>query len=252
MNTEKENLEQTPHIVAVLDFLGAAKKMQTSGKSDDFLMQIDEIYSSALEMLTNFTKSENTNYKVKIYSDNIVFAFPIDSQTTLSKLLCVIGFCNAFQIFALEKGLSVRGAITFGDFFSNDVFVYGEALVRAHNLEATQAQYPRIIIDTTINLYELFPSDDEYYRMVIKKDNDDLWYADYFGCLFIEEIKNDLSDHDKFILKIRDGIVENYKNAKDSNFIEKYTWMIKKFNIACKKHPQYTISNPDIAEVSHE
>ena len=252
MNTEKENLEQTPHIVAVLDFLGAAKKMQTSGKSDDFLMQIDEIYSSALEMLINFTESENTNYKVKIFSDNIVFAFPIDSQTTLSKLLCVIGFCNAFQIFALEKGLSVRGAITFGDFFSNDVFVYGEALVRAHDLEATQAHYPRIIIDTTINLYELFPSDDEYYRMVIKKDNDDLWYADYFGCLFIEEIKNDLSDHDKFILKIRDGIVENYKNAKDSNFIEKYTWMIKKFNIACKKHPQYTISNPDIAEVSHE
>lgn len=61
----------------------------------------------------------------------------------------------------------MRGAIVEGDFYHDEKFVYGKALVEAVNIEENVAIYPRIIIQKQIQ--ELLPqycyqdNDGEYY-----------------------------------------------------------------------------------------
>jgi len=47
-------------------------------------------------------------------------------------------------------GWLLRGGITIGEFFVNDTIVWGSALLRAYELEDTIANYPRIVIDTSV------------------------------------------------------------------------------------------------------
>ena len=135
------------HCVAYLDVLGAKKFMAEN--SDKFLNDLNSIYFDAVSdvIATGFVTGETV--EVKIFSDNMLLAIktgdnPEEAKGKITKILNVAA--NIYNN-ALWHGYLMRGAVTIGDFFQNDVFVYGKALVDAVSMEENIAIYPRIVVN---------------------------------------------------------------------------------------------------------
>lgn len=82
----------------------------------------------------------------------------------LTKLLNIAG---NIQTEILGYGYLMRGAIVEGNFYHDEKFVYGKALVEAVNIEENVAIYPRIIvqkqIQEVVRQYCYQDTDGEYY-----------------------------------------------------------------------------------------
>lgn len=97
-------------------------------------------------------------------------------------------------------GVFIRGAITFGDFYSQvkstsnhtgSVVLFGPAVARAYELESMHAIYPRVIVDP--HLVREFWTNDllknsdhsreqewaDYISKIIKMDDLGVWFVDY-------------------------------------------------------------------------
>ena len=255
--TMTKKLIQTPHIVAHIDFLGASKKMLTPGESNDFLQKINCIYSTVLQKKNLSIQCGLSNLKVRIFSDNIVIAKKIRaSQYPLNEFISVQAFAQMLQAYAFSQGELVRGAITKGDFFINDTFVYGEALCKAYRMETNFAKYPRIIIDPCIFPNGILPyisTGVHGTRMnLIIRDKDGMYYLNIFN--FMEKYFS--QDEFKEILpKIKEAIVHGYSDSFNANeaVLSKYIWLAEKFNEfydACNLQEHKILMS--ILEVSHE
>ena len=135
------------YCVAYLDVLGAKKFMAEN--SDKFLNDLNSIYFDAVNDVTATGIVTGETVEVKIFSDNILLAIktgdnPEEAKGKTTKILNVAA--NIYNN-ALGHGYLMRGAITIGDFFQNDVFVYGKALVDAVYMEEKIAIYPRIVVN---------------------------------------------------------------------------------------------------------
>lgn len=159
------------HGIAYLDLLGSTAKI-SSEKSDFYLGEIYSIYEAA----TIFTKKQYfskfgfNQIKIKIFSDNIVIAMPLYSHNDdVNRIECLLNFVSIIQNQAvITHSWLVRGGITIGELFLDDMLVWGTGLVHAYKLESNVAKYPRIIIDREIfNAYVLespsFCQDDDGY-----------------------------------------------------------------------------------------
>ena len=133
------------HCVAYLDVLGAKKFMAEN--SDKFLNDLNSIYFDAVNdvIATGIVTGETV--EVKIFSDNILLAIKTgdDPEEAKEKITKVLNVTANIYNNALWHGYLMRGAITVGDFFQNNVFVYGKALVDAVYMEENIAVYPRIM-----------------------------------------------------------------------------------------------------------
>ena len=136
-------LETTEYIVSFIDILGATEMIKND--QDKYLDLIHESYRKTLSFIE---KSNNHNIPIvcKIFSDNIVLARPVNDNIDLA-FLRVVQFSAYLQFQLATKDILVRGGITKGKFYHDDVMVWGTALVDSANLEKEKAIYPRIIID---------------------------------------------------------------------------------------------------------
>ncbi len=228
-NSQKDHIKQKHHIVAFIDFLGASSKMKNQFQSTPFLNKINKIYSAALKLLETSEKMT-----VRIFSDNILVAVPIDSKGPLPVALQVINFCRWFQAYALYEGALVRGAITSGLFYSNEIFVYGEALVKAYEMESLRAIYPRIIVDKNIWGHTALNALQQTFPNELVQDVDGEWYLDFcFPCI----VPNDKQLSTNSLIKVRGTILQAFSLPSVAEKEKpKYCWLANKFNTLCDKH----------------
>ena len=106
------------------------------------------------EMAQIFSKQDVI---VKFFSDNILIAIKLNAndEKRVAKLTKLLNIAGNIQTEVLGYGYLMRGAIVEGDFYHDEKFVYGKALVEAVNIEESVAIYPRIIIQKQIQ--ELLP-----------------------------------------------------------------------------------------------
>ncbi|MBD5474370.1 MAG: hypothetical protein HDR17_00020 [Lachnospiraceae bacterium] len=145
-----KQIHTSPHCLAYLDILGAKNLM--SKESEKFLNDLNSIYFNAFHSVALTNRFDKREIFFKIFSDNILLAINLKDNNTSRKtkietILNLVG--NIFND-ALRHGYLLRGAITEGEFFQNDIFVYGKALLEAIKLEEEIAIYPRIIAQETI------------------------------------------------------------------------------------------------------
>ncbi len=207
--------------------------MKASSEIDIFLYKMNEIYSTALELLTA-TEKTNKRMKVRIFSDNILAAAPIGKRDPKTAALEVINFCRFFQTYALCKGFPVRGAITCGNFYSNEIFVYGEALVQAYEMESQRAVYPRIIIDKDICSYMTLNELQQARQNGLILDMDGELSLDFCSpCIHPGNDKLSIEN----LIKIRNTILSPFllqkTTAKEK---QKYCWLANRFNEFCDKN----------------
>lgn len=220
------------HFIVYLDILGVKNKIN-SEQSNEYLQKIQKIYTQALELFEQYKNLGGGNeLKCKIFSDNIIFATEIYNQQ-------YSGFCNninsvivtslaIFTIFlyqyALEEGFLIRGGMTVGDLFINDVFTYGKGLIRAYQLENEIAIFPRVILDEQVLKYiDKVNSTNLNGCKIYENDFDNYYYINYLSYLFktleIEKLNNLLR--------------EIKKEKKSEKIKQKHNWLITKYNEIC-------------------
>jgi hypothetical protein len=76
------------------------------------------------------------------------------------------------QISLIQRGISVRGAISSGKLFHNEAIVFGPALVEAVELEKL-AMYPRVILSReilTMGMVDYHGNADQSVKSLVKED----------------------------------------------------------------------------------
>ncbi|WP_428044556.1 hypothetical protein [Candidatus Avelusimicrobium fimicolum] len=126
------------YCVAYLDFLGGTDIILHDDQNKH-LNIINMIFEDALFEAKMLVK----DIFVKIFSDNILLALPTDKGERAQKIEKLITLVSNFVQQAADNDYLIRGAITEGDFFHNDIIVYGKALVEAVGMEEKYAILPK-------------------------------------------------------------------------------------------------------------
>lgn len=161
--------ETEKYIVAYLDILGATNRIRESKiAQDDSLNLLYNLYKHTMSLASENGIKKFSDIKFKIFSDNIIIAKKVSddiNNDVLSLLGCVSNFlCSSV---CDSVGWLVRGGVTIGDFYIDDMIVWGSALVRAYELEDKIAVYPRVVLDD--NVVEIITKIDADY---VRRDTD--------------------------------------------------------------------------------
>ena len=171
-------------VVAFIDILGSSEEMKRDPQNA--LNTVHNAYDDALEIYNTIFKLHRDNVQVRIFSDNIVLSCPC-KKIGLEKAFHLILVLSALiQEKLLHYSMLSRGGIARGDFFNDKVMIWGNALVKAYNLESTVAIYPRIIIHpdliSNVNYFEKMSKGDSHDIINwIAQDQDGLCFVDYIN-----------------------------------------------------------------------
>lgn len=206
------------HIIAFIDILGSSKAIITDSQSS--LEIVHSAYESALKEFNTLFDNKKIKPTVKVFSDNIVVAVPCPQGLEKPCFLAIAMMSGIIQVEFLKKKYLTRGGITIGDFFCDDVMVWGNALVKAYELESKVAVYPRVIIEPElIRELNLVSEDDKsHYKKWIRQDKDSFFYIDY--------LNNCLKNAWMLCLgMLEDSDIEVGKNLKDVKVCQKWLWL---------------------------
>lgn len=194
------------YCVAYLDILGS-KNLIDNDKNNEFLNYLNMLCGDAL-----LEVSFNKDIFIKIFSDNILLAVNTECEAQIRKgrIEALINRVGNIQNEILRYGYLVRGAIVEGDFFHNDVIVYGEALVKAVTDEEQIAIYPRVIVQKDI--FELLP---HYFIM----DEDNLVFLNQF-----------IFSHALEYVNFKHQLLEMLKKNPDEKYKQRIMWVINYYN----------------------
>lgn len=224
------NYKTSNHIIAYLDILGA-KQMICNDSNFNFLNLLNMFMEDAIEESGGGIFKHKEEIYIKIFSDNILLAIELkeNDEQRDDKITLLFNIVANIYNEILRYGYLMRGAIVEGDFFHNDIIVYGKALVEAVNLEEKKAIYPRILVQK-----ELSKSLQHY----LLQDRDGLYILNIFQL-------SEYFDHLSFKLELL-KILEQYKD-KD-NIKAKIMWMIKYFNFWFTKYEHRLLNQQKITE----
>ncbi len=204
-------LHTSNYCVAYLDILGGVNKIKAD-KDNKFLNLLNMLYVDVFNEAQGIF-NEDKDIVVKIFSDNILLAMQIEKESPekekkIQRLLNVVS--NIYNE-ALRYGYLLRGGISEGEFFINEIFVYGNALLDVYKMESKIAIYPRVLVSKEI--YELLP----HYCL---PGEDGLPFLNNFLFFFT----NECITHK---LRLLEMLKENKNDLKVK---QKIMWLINKFN----------------------
>jgi len=147
-----ENVKQQLHFVAFLDLLGYKDFFQkNTHDTEKFLEIIDEALLSTINDTNQQYKKIPDYYKpqIKMFSDNILIAIRCSNNNEkafLHYLNLVRTVAHIQKTFITKYQLFLRGGIAKGMFYCGEKYVFGEALIKAYEMEQS-AIYPKININ---------------------------------------------------------------------------------------------------------
>jgi hypothetical protein len=187
--------------------------------------------------------SQKDSYALKAFTDNIVMGWPVrdDAEAELGTALSKFAF---FQLSMVMEGFFIRGAISVGEAYVDEIAVYGSALTEAYGGESSLARDPRIIL--TSSAVEAAKGHIAYYAAAeiaphareILRDSDGQWFLNYLECVLIAE-----HEHGPFFSELsrhRVAVEDKLRQHKGNPAIwPKYAWVAGYHNYFCDLHPQY-------------
>lgn len=220
-------------ICCFIDILGYKDIIcnSTDKENEENIEKLKSVYRY-FEKLNNGYKDKYSNYKVRTFSDNIFIEVQLDEHDFFSlgvnnegNIYHILSELSNFQnIMFAEYGFFIRGAIVYGEVYSDDNIIYGKGIVEAVEGEKN-SKFPRIIISK--ELKQIIDENRKSYggkiywgdKTLIKLDE----YSEYF--------LNYLDDMDyhclEEVLEIHKKLVEENleKHKENKNILEKYRWV---------------------------
>jgi hypothetical protein len=205
--------------VAFLDILGFKNKIESKEFTDIYNV-FQRIKSKKKDQDEN---NSNCDTKFLFCSDSIFI--------TSHELDSVVRIASSLSLEIMELlDLGVRGAITYGDYFHSGNIVYGPAIIEACRLEKEEAKYSRVIIDQSVINNMDSDQSNIFYKEVIKEISLNIFDKKFIN-LFDENPCGTLNQKREWILNKIHSTNQEKKEIKD-----KYTWLIRPFNLACKRY----------------
>jgi len=178
-------------VFAFLDILGFERIVNESRKNPRLISKIAEMLSrseqiarSSLTAKLTVLKVNPNNYEYRSFSDTSVIYGSYDSH---DDLLFISTWIMVYQyLMWKEERTFIRGAVVYGDLYSDKNVIFGPALIDAYHLERceTKAAWPRVLIDQSL----LDKTTEEERRRdfyeFLRQNDDNLVYLDYLREMF--------------------------------------------------------------------
>ena len=249
-----ENAEGAPQlrrsVFVFMDILGyenLTHVAELDGTQQDLLQRLHSALSKerkALEGLAVLKKlTTKDHYVLKAFTDNIVIAWPIieDAEIELGSAFSKVAW---FQFNMALEGFFIRGAISIGEVYVDDIVVFGDALTQAHTGESRLARDPRIILTesavTAVKQHLHYYSSPKFAPQVgeLLQDSDGQWFVNYLDTILIAE-----DEHGPFydeLLKHKAAVEIRLAEHRGNPLIfSKYVWVAGYHNCFCDLHPRY-------------
>ena len=234
------NYKTSNYCIAYLDILGATQKI-CNDDNFDFLNHLNMFMEDAISESGNGVFKRQEEMRIKIFSDNILIALKLNPKDPERDYKIAVLFTTVANIYneILRYGYLMRGAIVEGEFFQNDIIVYGKALVEAVQLEEKVADVPRILVRTKVS------ESNSYYYLMQDKDNE-LFLNIFHLC----DAFDDVTFKYNLLEMLR-------KHKSDEKIKTKIMWMINYFNSWFTKYEyrllnQQKITDEEIAKILQE
>ena len=247
MNEMDLKYKHDDSIVVFIDVLGSSEQIKKY--PEEALNAIHDAYDDALEAFRIILKNVEVPPKIRIFSDNIVISCACTDGTFNLYLYIIVVLCAVFQENLLKYNILVRGGITRGDFFSDDIMIWGKALVDAYELERAIAIYPRIVIHPQVILESgVFANRgeavDKDILPWIHQDQDGLYYVDYLNTNLLKKPSSLLDAY------LRDNEVRLRIYKDNLRIIQKIEWHANYLNR--KLFEIESLSNNNVHNELHE
>lgn len=235
-----------PYVIMFLDILGYKNMIASLKNENEYLGRVHTLMSLLSKYIETYTQEVDektecrlnlSRFKSMIFSDNILFFAPYDSEIDMLNLANNLVYGLSQFLFQYTKSnIFFRGAITAGQLFYDEKlhFVFGTGLIRAYELESNVAIYPRIVIDACLKPSPILAG--------WAQDQDGIWYADYLtlghALLCDNHDGEPPMSHEVFLSHIdshRDAICSALEKYKTNDRVyQKYGWLASYFNRFCR------------------
>jgi hypothetical protein len=241
-------------VFAFMDILGyreMIRRLDDAGRSQETLERLHKALDDGRAWLEDrylppelheFMKRDL--YALKAFTDNIVVGWPVreDAEAELGNALTSTAW---FQLQMVLGGFFIRGALSIGSAYVDEIAVFGEALWEAYDGESRVARDPRIVLTKSaieaVQMHLTYYGDPRRapHSHAILKDADGQWFVNYLdGTILVAE---DEVGPDYDSLKLHKQIVEERLQEHRSNpaIWSKYAWVAGYHNYFCTTHPQH-------------
>ncbi len=232
----------------ILGYRDMVKEARKSGQEEKFLSDLFDALSEARGWLDDSKMglppmSDKDLFALKAFTDNIVIGFPIydDGESESGQ---AFGKAAKFQSSMANRGFFVRGAISVGDVYIDDIAVVGTALTEAYEAEAALARDPRIILSASA--VEIVKMHLGYYKEAshspqardLLQDSDGQWFLNYLDEVLIAEYEQgpfyEVLEQHKLAVEKK---LNQYRN--NPPIFAKYAWVAGYHNFFCDLHSNW-------------
>ena len=228
----------------ILGFTHLCEEFSNEEEGNERLAKIKESIQNAFEFIdpSIYNFQNICEYSVKVFTDNIAIGYPLSKplvdfgEHELGRLLD--GF-SAYQFSLAIDGYFLRGAISYGKHYMDDLIVFGDALIDAHKIDVKGAP-PRIVISPRMyekirdHLHFYSPPSRAPYCDVLLKDSDGSIFLNYLHMVTIAN-----SEYHIEIDALRDHktrIIENlHSHSHEPSILSKYEWLANYHNYFCNE-----------------
>lgn len=229
----------TKVIAAFIDILGFSNLIEQS--EENWISAMARLEKIEKHVEFNFLDKISEGTTVRIFSDNIYISIPIedsDEERLTRNIRDFLTELFEMQWYFINDEVFIRGGIAVGTQYVSDSTLFGTALLKAYRAESKVAKFPRIILDRSFtNLIDSLK--DKKIPLLnltrlYKKDDSGVDFLDYL--LLWDDWTWDQKLKKEMFMKHRDIILNQLKNTRDKNILDKYNWVIRYHNTYAERY----------------
>jgi hypothetical protein len=213
--------------VLYFDLLGI-KAMSTSPDALQHLRLLRPALEQAIDRAD--TENKHLSQASTWFTDNAVVGRPLLYGEQRESVIGGMEVTAAYLLLVCwGHGFLGRGAITFGDHYMDESFVFGPALVEAVDLEK-QARWPRVVLDKDAVQAEMEHS--RYYAQFLHSAQNNCLIRDEDGAVFVDPLgiyiseEDDERSLDHHLALIRSATCKGLSaHARESDVWLKWRWL---------------------------
>jgi len=245
-------------VVAFVDILGykeLTRKAHKDGKSPELLIRLHQTLLKAYHQLDecdedgekyfqlDIPRFNKDTYKIATFTDNIVIGYPIRKDAEM-ELWSIFSKLACFQLEMANEGFFIRGAITIGDVYMDELTVFGEGLIDAYDGETKNAVNPRIIL--TQSAQDKVIKNVEKHVRDLYRDADGRFFLNYLSSITI----GDYNDQFIELLEMHKTKVEKkLRKHRNHPWFTKYIWSANYHNFFCDQYSEFYEYKIDLSQL---
>ena len=238
-----------PHVkpswVLLLDILGfqeAVLDAERAGTTDVLLGRFRRAIDGNSQLLRTPDVPEfSALYAIRTFSDHLVLGWPYveDGETEFGHIVLSAA---QYQLGLALEGFFVRGALVQGEVYMDENTVFGAAIVEAHRLESSVAEYPRLILsERAVRIVQQhigFYSDPwrspQANELLVGSDG--LVYLNHLRAAVPSEDEEVLESFREIFSQHRAIVVQNLeRNRNNLRILSKYLWLSSLHNYTVRE-----------------